>query len=465
MPAIIETYINRCTEAITLRNWAVALEYIERCIRLAPDEPRVTFLYGKLHLALGEPYKAKKAFEELLVLFPNSTVIMAALVDCKMAANEVTDAKVSMCKLVREHPNNEIALLCAATTYELVADFNTSRLYYEKLLSLEPSHDSKTLAAKALLRHGEWARGWRNYESRRHNGSVAYNSYGLPPWNGSNLKLEERSSRHRSILIIAEQGIGDCLQFLRYLRYLYDYFDTIVLVCHAEVQPLVKSSRNLFVFPLESLNEADSLLKVEIDNLTLNCWAPLMSLPHLLGRHQPTNPLFTLNILDLDLFDLSKFTFTSDIDRLKIGYCYAVNPLSETELRPQTKRAMSSEEMLTIVEIISKDLLSGQNRTGTCDVLQERLRAFKCKTNYSIEYVDLTFGINFKPKDYLETCQFLKKFDLIVSVDTSIVHACGVLGKPCIIVVPRSSDWRWGEASAVSAWYPSVRILRYPHAS
>lgn len=79
------------------------------------------------------------------------------------------------------------------------------------------------------------------------------------------------------------------------------------------------------------------------------------------------------------------------------------------------------------------------------------------------DVVSLQYGEDFKPKDYLETAELMRTLDVVVTVDTSVVHVAGTLGVPTILIPPTGPEWRWGLRSDRTAWYPSVRIVRRKH--
>lgn len=460
MNTLLDNEIDQCAVAIVGRNWTVALCHLECALQISPNDLRAAFLQGKLQLSMQQHEKAHSTFSRLLSQLPNSVIVRSALIDCQMSIGQEVEAQLALDRLLSEHPSHPIVLAAAANTHELLAAFSTARFYYGKLLDISPNHDMRTLASKSLLRHEDWQRGWELHESRRLDGSVSFGPFAVPPWNGLEEHPKNLNSNTRSILIVAEQGIGDCLQFLRFLPLLEPYFDSINFLCHRQIQPLLKASKKLSLWQIEDPPSFE--LTKSLNHHNIGCWAPLMSLPYLLREHVPTDPQKSFQVLVRDE-SKSRIAFSEQTERLRIGYCYTVNPLSETEIRPQTRRAVSKHRILQLVNEIVQAILGEGKNSRFAKLIEGFLVPALQKTRQPPEYFDLTIGSErFRPNNFLETCQILNSLDLVISVDTSIVHACGIMGKPCIVITPKSSDWRWGETSFVSSWYSSVRILRYP---
>lgn len=248
----------------------------------------------------------------------------------------------------------------------------------------------------ALLRSTNCRDGWQHYEYRFKRETLAVKlPQGIPRWDG---RLQGKS-----ILVVAEQGLGDKIMFSRYLKCLEEYFTEITILCHPSLNCLYK-------YPCVTSPE------------NFNLMVPLCSLAGIFGILAP-------NWLD-NQFSAHKFSSS-----FNIGVCWNGSP---THANDSNRSCYSS-------------YFSKLNVFGSLYSLSPSAMAAK-------DVVALC------PKTWAETASYLLGLDLLVTVDTSLVHLAGTLGVPTIMVQPRkNTDFRWGDNRQPNVWYPSVTVVDNPN--
>lgn len=273
----------------------------------------------------------------------------------------------------------------------------------------------------ALLAEGDFEEGWREYEWRWHwpENPEPRRRLPAPEWKGEPLE-------GRRILVWGEQGLGDTLQFLPLIEQLTRQgAETILEVPRALVRLLA------FNLPGARLVERPNHPHTLNTDAALDYVVPTLSLPRILGLLRKDLPPAT-SYLRPRPEDLAAW-----IERLaekggpRVGLVWAGRPEHANDL----KRSLPPDVLKAILEI------DGVRWHG----LQIGARR-----------ADLAGWIG----DFADTAAAVAQLDAVVSVDTSVAHLAGALGKPCVVLLPRPCDSRWGRSGEGTAWYPSLRLLR-----
>ncbi len=285
--------------------------------------------------------------------------------------------------------------------------------------------------ARLLL--GDLKGGFADYEYRLLTTENKVPNLGLPAdkkWNGTD-RLEGKT-----ILVHCEQGIGDDIQFFRFLAVLAMHNPrTIKVMAHSATAGLLEHT------PVEVLKPG-SVLKAE----DYDYWAALMSLPLLLGLTAEADlPPPFLYQPDQERIDKWKATLALPSDKFNVGVCWAGNWLHKNNAH----RSIDLSEFAALFDAEGCNFVSLQQMQL---IDTKRFHELKdARTNLSAFWFD----------DLRDTAAAIASLDLVVTVDTAVAHLSGSIGVPTWILIPAfSTDWRWQLSRLDSPWYPSVRLIR-----
>ena len=278
--------------------------------------------------------------------------------------------------------------------------------------------------ALAWLMMGNLKEGFEEYEWRWRLPENPSRSFDKPAWSGGALE-------DRVILLHAEQGMGDSIQFARYAPLVAAKGGRVILECQA---PLVALFENLE--GIERIVACDDPLPA------FDVQAPLLSLPRIFATELATIPASDC-YLAADPARAEKFTGLLDAKRLNVGIAWAGKPSH----RNDRNRSAGIEPFIGLLGIPGAAFHSLQVGPRAADI---------AATGSAGLIRDHAPGL----QDFADTAALVAALDLVISVDTSVCHLAGALGKPCWVVLPYTPDWRWLMQREDSPWYPSLRLFR-----
>ena len=302
--------------------------------------------------------------------------------------------------------------------------YDEAEASYARALALKPDYNNADYnRSLLLLLRGDFKAGWAGYEKRLVEGSpLALPDRGFRQflWDGADLA-------GKRILLYEEQGVGDTIQFVRYARTLKDAGATVVVECQPDLKTLLATAPGIdAVFsPPESVADFD-------------VHAPLLSLPHLCGTDIDSIPA------DIPYLSANPLTLPDPGD-INIGLVWAGNAAHKND----RNRSMDVGRFNPLLG------LSGARFYG----LQVGARADDpAKAGIGGEITDLSPRL----MDYAATAAAIAALDLVISVDTSVAHLAGAMGKPVWLPLPKVPDFRWLLDRDDSPWYPTMRLFRQP---
>jgi len=311
--------------------------------------------------------------------------------------------------------------------YEARGDLNPAIRCYRRALRVKPSSlVAQSNMGLCLLAIGEFSEGWNLYETRfSYDGFRAWSAYQFryPQWDGVT------DLRDKRIALWAEQGLGDALQFCRFASRLADNGAVITIVAHAALHRILSSLQGVLSVSSEPPTHQDFHF-------------PLMSLPRIFGITTDTIPFASRPYLAANSADVAEWR--SEIINTaapRVGLVWRAGAISKIPGRNLDIRALAD--------------LSGLGITFIClqkEVTAEE-RAF-LQSSKDIVVLDR------EQRDFADTAAIIDSLDLVISVDTSVAHLSGALGKETWVLLPKVCDWRWMVERVDSPWYSSARVLR-----
>ncbi|MBT3355618.1 MAG: hypothetical protein HN402_11940 [Candidatus Scalindua sp.] len=294
-------------------------------------------------------------------------------------------------------------------------------------IELEPEYAEAHLNRSfALLLIGNYKDGWIENEWRLQAKAHRLRKFNKPQWDGSPLN-------GKTILIHAEQGFGDTIQFIRYLPMVQAQGGNVVFECHKSLIRLLRNYEGI-----------DKLIeRVPKPDIEFDTQLPILSLPGIFDTTADSIPSDTPYITsDQGLSQLFSLRFGTDYN-FKIGIAWAGN----SDNKKNHIRSCALADFNPLLDIQGISFYSIQKGPASVEA-DSTLREMKI--------INLSNQI----KDFADTAAVVSNLDLIISVDTAVVHLAGALGKPVWNLIHFAPDWRWLLNRDDSPWYPEMRLFR-----
>jgi Flp pilus assembly protein TadD len=296
---------------------------------------------------------------------------------------------------------------------------------YNRAIELDPSSaDPRWNRSLALLLQGDYERGWEEYEWRNRLVPPSSELFPQPRWGGENLN-------GRTILLHAEHGLGDTVQFVRYVSLLAERGGRVILRCQRELRELLK---NLCVDQLIVEGET-------IPSFDVHC--PLMSLPHAFGTRLNSIPN-SVPYLTPDPSRVEQWQRRLTLSPgFRVGVVWAGRPQHQYD-GDRSIRLLALAPLARVAGVKFFSLQKGE--------AAEQTR----KLPPGMDLLDHTALL----VDYADTAAMISQLDLVISVDTSVAHVAAAMGKPVWLLLAFAPDWRWLLDRDDSPWYPTMRLFR-----
>lgn len=449
-----------------LQRDAEALSAVDKALALAPDHIEALNNRGNLLLAMKRPADALSAFEQVLAREPrhlqarvNRGTALAETGQSERAIAEY-DAALAM------HPQNPHALYNRGNALRALGREAEAIASYDKALALAPSHVTawynRGLALQALNRHadalasfakalavepdnadvhfgqaaslltlGDYPRGFAEYEWRwKRSGMTARRNFRSPLW------LGDTPLSNKTILLHAEQGVGDTIQFARYAPLLARMGGRVVLEVLPELKTLLAGLEGVAAI----LGRGEGLppfdLHCPLASLPLACKTELASVPAGIPY---------LRASEERIAHWRARLAALPSPRVAIAWSGRATHVNDRQ------RSVAFAQLAPLLSLPNVSFVSVQRE------LREQDRE-------SLSAAPNVLSIGEQLTDFADTAAVLSLADLVISVDTAVAHLAAAQGLPTWVLLPFQPDWRWtlGERSR---WYPAARLFRQPRPS
>lgn len=295
--------------------------------------------------------------------------------------------------------------------------------HYKQAIQIQPEFaKAHHNLGMTLLQLGELEEGWAESEWRWGTAQFTPFECPQPKWDGQPIP-------NKTLLIHTEQGAGDAIQFIRYVPMIAERCNKIILVCTPELLPLFEGCPGI-----DSLRTAGEIKIKDFD-----AYVPLMSLPHLLKTTLDTIPAHIPYLTgNSNLLPLPKSPGNA-----RVGIVWAGSPTHGND----RNRSSQIQDWLSVLTVEGIDFYSLQKGERVKDMAA-------LPANVPLHDLDTQI------KTYADTAAIIEQLDLVISVDTSVAHLAGALGKPCWVLLCYTPDWRWLRNRDDSPWYPTMRLFR-----
>jgi len=423
------------------KNFEEAQACFDRALALRPDDAQVFNSLGRLNLKRREIDAAIGHYRHALALQPTFAAAASNLAYVLFTEKREVDAALA---LAREAVRLDPAMADARCNLAMVLQFlgRCEEALAETAIALEkdPFHDKALLnRSMALLMLEDYAQGWPVYEARRTiYPSFRFAQYALPEWDGEDLS-------GRTVLVYAEQGLGDEIMFASCLPDLLMTAKHVVMECEPKLVDLMRTSfPDTYVKGMSQISREVSWLP-EAPHAP-DCKIAIGSLPLYFRKSRADFPT-RRSYLTAD--PARRARWRERLDALGPGRKIGISWRGGTHYTNAASR--------------QADLTAWAPVLGCGDAHFVSLQYTDCAAEVAAAEAAHGFRLHHWPEaidDYAETAALVAELDLVISVCTAVIHLAGALGAPTWILVHATPDWRYLRDAPTMPWYPSVELLR-----
>lgn len=376
----------------------------------------------------GRPSEAVDVMREAVAIRPDSAQAHNTL-GVSLAKTDKTQEAVDVFRRATElQPNNATSFKNLGVGLAELGKYDESIAALQHAIELKPDMPEAhgNLGLLSLMK-GDFKRGWAEYEWRWR-AQLTFLSpprdFTQPRWNGERLG-------GKKILVYAEQGFGDSIQFVRYLPMVERAGGSVVLECQAELVRLLGKAAGV-----------NQIVPAGDPLPGFHCQCPLLSLPIIFSTDLNTIPV---KIPYLSPNPAIVERWKKRIDSLPAAFKVGLVWAGSTKNQHDRKRSITFDQVARLADIPRVHFFSLQKD-----------RRNQSPPPPGMTFIDWTDEL----RDFEETAGLIANLDLVIAVDTAAAHLAGAIGKPVWVMVSFVPDWRWMLDRADSPWYPTMRIFR-----
>lgn len=419
--------LRRALELHRSGRWAEAAAEYQRLLKLQPSNPQALVGCGTAMLQMGELEAGLAMLDRLLELAPNDPVALSNRGNALRALDRSAEALRSYDRAIAIKPDYANAYFNRGALLQDLQRFDEALRDYDRAIALHPGFaDAHYNKAVLLLAAGNYEEGWRLYEWRWKSAqSEALMPVGRPLWLGDQPLIGKR------ILLPAEGGLGDTIQFCRYAP----------LVAGMGARVLLEASGPL-VRLLATLSDQVDICPRGEPLPAFDLYCPLMSLPLAFRTTVATIPAM-VPYLRADAGKVASWrSRLGTTAKLRVGLAWSGNPSFRNDQARSIPFRLLEGLICLPVEF---------------HVLQKEIRADELDALAGHPQVRLHQA---ELADFADTAALVELMDLVISVDTAAAHLAGAMAKPLWILLPFFTDHRWLLGRADSPWYPTAQLIR-----
>jgi tetratricopeptide (TPR) repeat protein len=462
-PNLADAYNNLANALGQQNHNQEAIDCYRQALRLTPNRAEVHFNLALTLERQNSLDEAIQSYREAIHLNPSYAEAYTNLGNALAHHGHPEKAIECYGHAVRIKPNYAEAYTNMGNVYRDQGRFSEAMTCYEQAMKqdaeLAGPHHNRALLWLLL---GDWVRGWPEYEWRWQTTDFPRYSFRQPRWDGSPLAGQ-------TLLVLAEQGLGDTLQFIRFVPSADECDGKVVVMCQPQLLRLL----------------AQCWAKVQVADqgshpVDFDRYVPLMSLPglqHTLPTRVPANIPYlhadaalvehwkSANLRDkvqCETRIANPALFTIPHSPLRpphvfVGIAWQGNPAN----RSDKQRSIPLRHFARLAEVPGAQLVSLQKGPGTEQLPKKgSVRGADCEVKDSLDSALRKPVIDDATGPFMDTAALMRQLDLVISSDTAVAHLAGALGIPAWIALPRVPDWRWLLQRDDSPWYPTLRLFR-----
>lgn len=427
----VKAIATRGNALMQLERYEDAVSDYDLALVIEPNVASVLCNRGTALRSMRLGAQALQSYDAALAANPDFPEAWCFRANVLQDAFRYADALESLDRAVELRPNYAGAWLNKGNVLAEMSRADEALQAYERAIAIDPNFAEAQFAKGCLCLHqGDFALGWPQYEWRQRlpAASASARFFPQPLW------LGEAPLEGQTILVHAEQGLGDTLQFARYVPHLSKRGAQVLL----EVQPSLKRLMQALDGNVRVFATGEALPAFDF-----HC--PLLSLPLAFRTEEKTIPADT-PYLRAEPPRLSEWhRALGEKRRPRVGIAWSGNPKHRNDLQ----RSVSLTSLKPLVEL-NVEWISLQKDVRSSDLLELEsagVRRFDDEIH-----------------DFSDSAALVQALDLVITVDTAAAHLAGALNCPVWILLAHQSEWRWMNGRESSPWYPSARLFRQTQA-
>ena len=412
----------------TLGRFEQALAQFDRCEELKPDHVPALQLRALSLRGLGRFGEALAANQRAFALAPDNPDTCNNLGDALQSLGRSQEALQWFDRAIALRPELIQALKNKAYVLTQLHRFDAAIAVYQRILAIDPANAAAECdLAQLQLLTGNFEAGWTGREAREKLPSINYPKFAQPIW------LGKEAVGGRTILVYADEGMGDSIQLARYIPMLAARGARVILAVEAPAVALLSQ--------VSGVSQCIAKPVAALPDFDMHC--PMCSLPLAFATRLDNIPSGTSYLPRPQAARVQAWEDRlGQHDRLRVGLCWSGNPNHGNDRNRSLPLRLLTGILDADATFIS---LQRDPRPEDLAVLRERN-----------DIVDFTADLT----DFSETAALICGLDLVISVDTSVSHLSAALGRPTWILLPHVPDYRWLLDRDDSPWYPTARLFR-----
>lgn len=399
-------------------------------LEVAPQQPEALHLMGLVAFRKNRLEESVRLVEQAIARGTNTPLFFRNICTIYERLGRYDEAVAAGKRAIELDPYDPDAYHNLTVTYYRMLQLDDSIASARRAMELNPSLAAPHFAlAESLLLRGEMEAGWDEYEYRFRipGAGKLMPPTDRPQWDGK--ALDENT-----LLLVADQGFGDVIQFSRYIPWARERCPKLVLACSAEMQPLMRHT-----YPWLPLFNRWDLCP------GFAAYSSLSGLPRLHGtrlHNIPADVPYFRAEPEKAAFWKQRLAAMLPSGKRRVGIVWSGRP--QPPNRSTSLQALAPIAALGGIALVSLQMGEAQGQIGSYYGRAPLV------------------GVGHEIADFMDTVAIMDNLDLVITIDTAVGHLAAAMGKPVWIMLPYSPDWRWLLNRDDSPWYPTARLFRQP---
>jgi tetratricopeptide (TPR) repeat protein len=401
-----------------------SLKLLKHALEIDPEDAAIWIQLASVYGNNSETYdKSDDAFKRGLEIAPNSPSALHNYGQLKRVRGDLDGAVELLLRANELQPNDSNYAFSLALCYLFREELDLAMEWLNKATEFSPGNNAaRVYTAFVLFLQGKTHEGWEQYEARLDLNEFKGLNYGRPRWDGNDLEGQP-------ILLLREQGMGDNIQFIRYAKQVAARGGKVVVFAWEQLETLFSTVEGVSV-----------ITKGVPEPKHFHRYCPLLSLPYILGDNKDAVPD------GKPYMNAPPELIASWREKIEAHPGYRVGLVWRGNSKHVNDRFRSSsmKEMTQLLSVTDASFFS----------------LMKDRPDHEVELPEGIVELGSEFNNFTDTAAAMECLDLIISVDTSVCHLAGAIGKPVWTMLAKGPDFRWGIEGDKTPWYNSMTLYR-----